>query len=190
MPSSFPRVAVLVGSLRAGSVNRRLARALAALAADRLAFTFVEIGDLPLYNDDLWTDAGGPAPVERVKAQVAAADAVLLVTPEYNRAVPGLLGNALDWGSRPKGKSSWAGKAAACIGASPGAIGTAAAQVHLKAQMVTLGMIVMGHPEFYLSFKPEDFGPDGTVVNDQTAAFMNAYADAFARHVARLSSGK
>lgn len=190
MHSSFPRVAVLVGSLRAGSVNRRLARALAALAADRLAFAFVEIGDLPLYNDDLWTDAGAPAPVERFKAQVAAADAVLLVTPEYNRAVPGLLGNALDWGSRPQGKSSWAGKAAACIGASPGAIGTAAAQVHLKAQMVTLGMIVMGHPEFYLSFKPEDFGPGGTVVNDQTAAFMNAYADAFARHVARLSSGK
>ena len=181
-------VAVIVGSLRKESYNKRLAKAIEKLAGDRLSFVDVRIDDLPLYNQDF--DQDYPAEGTRLKKAIEGADAVLVVTPEYNRAVPGLLGNALDWGSRPQGKSSWAGKAAACIGASPGAIGTAAAQVHLKAQMVTLGMIVMGHPEFYLSFKPEDFGPDGTVVNDQTAAFMNAYADAFARHVALLSSGK
>ena len=189
MPNSLPTVAVLVGSLRAGSVNRQLARALAAQAADRLAFSFVEIGDLPLYNDDLWTGAGGPAPVERVKAQVAAADAVLLVTPEYNRAVPGLLANALDWGSRPADRGSWAGKPAACCGASPGAIGTAAAQVHLKAQMVTLGMIPMGRPEVYLSLRPENFDPDGHLADDKTRDFLDAFIAVFAAHVARFADG-
>lgn len=182
-----PTVAVLVGSLREKSINRALARVLAKLAGERLNLTIVEIGDLPLYNDDLWQDGTGPEAVERLKAQVAAADAVLLVTPEYNRAVPGVLGNALDWGSRPSGKSSWAGKPAACIGASGGAIGTAAAQVHLKAQMVTLGMIVMGHPEFYLAWKPEAIAADGSVSDDKLRRFLDSFTDAFARHVARLS---
>lgn len=179
-------VAVLVGSLRKESINRILAKALAGLAEGKLDFRFVEIGDLPLYNDDLWQDGKGPEAVEKLKAQVAECDAVLLVTPEYNRAVPGLLGNALDWGSRPYGKSSWAGKPATCCGASGGAIGTAAAQVHLKAQMVTLGMIAMGHPEFYLHFKPEDFAADGTVNNDGTRKFLQGFVDAFAAHIDRV----
>lgn len=180
-------VAVLVGSLRKGSINRTVAQALARLAEGKLNFDFVEIGDLPLYNDDLWQDGSGPAPVERMRAQVLAADAVLLVTPEYNRAVPGLLGNALDWGSRPYGQSCWAGKPAACCGASGGAIGTAAAQVHLKAQMVTLGMIPMGIPEFYLAFKRDAFGPEGAVTDDSTRGFLQGFVDAFATHVRRLA---
>ena len=180
-------VAVLVGSLREASINRITAKALAKLAEGRLRFEFVEISDLPLYNDDLWQDGKGPAPVERMKAQIAAADAVLLVTPEYNRAVPGVLGNALDWGSRPYGKSSWAGKPASCIGASGGVVGTAAAQVHLKAQMVTLGLIAMGHPEFYLAFKPDAFGPDDSVTDEKLLPFFNGFIDAFAAHIARLS---
>ena len=184
---SRPTVAVLVGSLRAQSINRKLARTLARMGEDRLELQLVEIGDLPLYNDDLWQDGTGPAPVEQLKAQLAAADAVLLVTPEYNRAVPGVLGNALDWGSRPFGKSSWIGKPAACIGASPGVIGTAAAQVHLKAQMVTTGMIVMGTPEFYLSFNPEAFETDDRVSDEKTAGFLNGFLDAFARHIARFN---
>lgn len=183
MPHS---VAVIVGSLRKASINRQLATALAGLAKGRLDFNLVEIGDLPLYNDDLWQDARGPAPVERLKHQIEAADAVLLVTPEYNRAVPGVLGNALDWGSRPSGKSSWSGKPAACCGASPGAIGTAAAQIHLKAQMVTLGMVPMGHPEFYLTFKPDQFAADGSVSDEGTRKFLQGFVNAFAAHVERV----
>lgn len=181
-----PTVAVLVGSLRAGSINRTLAHALGKLAEGTLAFDFVEIGDLPHYNDDLWQDGKGPEPVERFKAQLARADAVLLVTPEYNRAVPGVLCNAFDWGSRPYGRSSWDNKPAACCGASPGAIGTAAAQVHLKAQMVTLGMVPMGKPEFYLAFKADQFAAEGRVIDDSTRGFLQGFVNAFAAHVERL----
>ena len=180
-------VAVLVGSLRSQSINRTVARAMARIADGSLAFDFVEIGDLPLYNDDLWQDGRGPAPVERMRAQVGAAEGVLLVTPEYNRAVPGVLGNALDWGSRPWGKSVWTGKPAGCCGVSGGAIGTAAAQVHLKAQMVTLGMVVMGQPEFYLKFEADKFAADGTVADNSLRGFLKGYTDALAAHIARLS---
>lgn len=179
-------VAVLVGSLRAQSINRITARALARVAEGSLDFDFVEIGDLPLYNEDLWQDGRGPAPVERMKAQVATADAVLLVSPEYNRAVPGVLCNALDWGSRPSGTSVWSRKPAACVGASQGAIGTAAAQVHLKARMVTLGMVAMGHPEFYLRFEPKKYAEDGSVQDESLRKFLKTYMDAFARHIERL----
>lgn len=180
-------VAVFVGSLRKGSINRQYARVLERLAGDRLAFRFVEIGDLPLYNDDLWHDGRGPEPVERMRAQIAAADGVLLVTPEYNRTVPGVLVNALDWGSRPWGQSVWVNKPAGCCGAATGAIGTAAAQLALKAQMVTLGMVVMGHPEFYLKFDPEKFAEDGTVTDESLRGFLKTYADALAAHIERLS---
>ena len=179
-------LAVLVGSLRSQSINRTVARAMARIADGSLAFDFVEIGDLPLYNDDLWQDGRGPAPVERMRAQVGAAEGVLLVTPEYNRAVPGVLGNALDWGSRPWGKSVWTGKPAGCCGVSGGAIGTAAAQVHLKAQMVTLGMVVMGQPEFYLKFEAEKFAEDGTVSDENLRGFLKTYTDALAAHIERL----
>ena len=180
-------LAVLVGSLRANSINQTVAEALARVAADKLAFDFVEIGDLPLYNDDLWHDGRGPEPVERMRAQIAAADGVLLVTPEYNRTVPGVLVNALDWGSRPWGQSVWVNKPAGCCGAATGAIGTAAAQLALKAQMVTLGMVVMGHPEFYLKFDPEKFAEDGTVTDESLSGFLKTYADALAAHIERLS---
>jgi len=180
-------VAVLVGSLRANSINQTVAEALAKVAEDKLAFDFVELGDLPLYNDDLWQDGRGPAPVERMRAQVAAADGVLLVTPEYNRTVPGVLVNALDWGSRPWGKSVWVNKPAGCCGAAAGAIGTAAAQLALKAQMVTLGMIVMGQPEFYLKFEADKFAEDGSVQDESLRGFLKTYTDALAAHIERLS---
>lgn len=179
-------VAVLVGSLRSQSINRIVAKAMAKVAQDRLTFDFVEIGDLPLYNDDLWHDGKGPEPVERMRAQVAAADGVLLVTPEYNRTVPGVLVNALDWGSRPYGRSVWSGKPAGCCGAAGGAIGTAAAQLDLKAQMVSLGMVVMGQPEFYLKFEAEKFAEDGTVTDDSLHGFLKTYTDALAAHIERL----
>lgn len=183
----MPRtVAVLVGSLRAHSINRTVAEALAKVAEGKLAFDFVEIGDLPLYNDDLWHEGRGPDAVERMRAQVKAADGVLLVTPEYNRTVPGVLVNALDWGSRPYGKSVWTSKPAGCCGAATGAIGTAAAQLALKAQMVTLGMVVMGHPEFYLKFDADKFAPDGSVTDEGLRGFLTTYTDALAAHIQRL----
>lgn len=179
-------VAVFVGSLRSGSINRQYARVLERMAAEKLQFRFIEIADLPLYNDDLWNDGVGPDPVMRMKSQVEACDAVLIVTPEYNRNVPGLLTNAFDWCSRPYGKSSLVGKPAACTGTSGGAIGTAAAQTHLKASMDALGLCAMGLPEAYLQWKPDDYD-DATAKNESTRKFLQGFVDAFAAHVDRFA---
>lgn len=178
------KVAVLVGSLRKDSINRKLAAALARLAAGKLELELVEIGDLPLYNDDLW--ASPPAAVTRFKQQMDAAGAVLFVTPEYNRTVPGLLVNACDWASRPWGKSSFTGKPAACIGASPGAIGTAMAQSHLRANMAGLGLVAMSRPEAFVQWKDAAHGPDGEVTDEETRKFLQSFVDALADHIARL----
>lgn len=180
------KIAVFVGSLRRDSINRQYARVLEKLAQDKLSFEMIDIGELPLYNDDLWVDGVGPEAVMRMKAQVEACDAVLIVTPEYNRNVPGLLTNAFDWCSRPSGKSSLTRKPAACTGTSKGAIGTAAAQTHLKAAMDALGLYAMGHPEAYLQWKPEDYD-DATCTNDATRTFLQGFVDAFAKHVARFA---
>src|SRR5690349_10404614 len=159
MAQNKPRIAIIVGSTRKESINRQLAKALAKLGEDRLDFTFVEIGDLPLYNQDLENDL--PTPVARMKAQLEAADGVLIVTPEHNRSIPAALKNAIDWGTRPWGKSSWPGKVAAVIGTSPGAIGTAVAQSHLRNVLGSiLGLLVMGG-EHYVTFKPELIAADG-----------------------------
>ena len=158
-------VAVLVGSLRSQSINHTVAKALAKVAEGRLVFDFVEIGDLPLYNDDLWHDGRGPEPVERMRAQIAAADGVLLVTPEYNRTVPGVLVNALDWGSRPWGQSVWVNKPAGCCGAATGAIGTAAAVpgtlVNLAAGGGERQAVRFGHPSGTLRVGAEAKQIDG-----------------------------
>jgi chromate reductase, NAD(P)H dehydrogenase (quinone) len=124
------KVAVVVGSNRRDSINRKLAQALAGLAEGRLAFHFVSIEDLPFYNQDLEGEL--PQSVVRFKSEIAAADAVLFVTPEHNRSVPAVLKNAIDWGARPYGQNSWSGKPAAITGTSPGALGTAVAQLHLR----------------------------------------------------------
>lgn len=178
-------VAVLVGSLRRESINRKFAGALAKLAADRLAFRIAEIGDLPLYNEDLWQDP--PASVLRLKADVAAADAVLFVTPEYNRSFSPAIKNAIDWGSRPSGKNSWLGKPSAVIGTSPGAIGTAAAQRELKGLVTIIGTLQLGQPDIYFTWKPELFDTQGAVVDEKTRAFLTGWIDAFAAHIDRVS---
>lgn len=144
-------IAVLVGSLRAQSYNRQLAQALAQLAGDKATFEFLEIGDLPLYNQD--RDSDYPAEGTRLKQQLRAADAVLFVTPEYNRSIPGVLKNAIDTASRPYGDSAFAGKPAAIAGISVGAIGTALAQQHLRGVLAYLDMHVLGQPEIYLQYK-------------------------------------
>jgi chromate reductase len=183
MAQNKPRIAIIVGSTRRDSINRQLAKALAKLGGDRLDFTFVEIGDLPLYNQDLENDL--PAPVARMKAELEAADGVLIVTPEHNRSIPAALKNAIDWGTRPWGKSSWPGKIAAVIGTSPGAIGTAVAQSHLRNVLGSiLGLLVMGG-EHYVTFKPELIAADGAVADASTQKFLSDFIAQFASLVSR-----
>jgi len=181
------RVAVLVGSLRRESLNRRLALALAALAPPALQLGIVEIGELPPFNQD-W-EADPPQPVHEFKGAIARADAVLFVTPEYNRSVPGVLKNALDIGSRPWGTNSFAGKPAAVIGTSIGAAGTAIAQHHLRSSLHFLDMPTLGQPEVYLHFRDEIIAPDGTIANDSTRAFLQRFVDAYVAWVGRFVTG-
>lgn len=174
-------VAVLVGSIRKGSLNRKLAQALEKLAEGKLKFDHVRIDDLPFYNEDLWQDT--PAAVSRFKAQVAAADAILIVSPEYNRTYPGILANAFEWGSRPSGKSVWARKPAAVTGTSPGAIGSAVGQAHLRGAVLNLATVPMHAPEAYIQWKPENFADDGSITDESTRNFLQAYVDAFAKWI-------
>jgi len=171
------KIAVLVGSLRKGSHNQALARALEKLAAGKAAFSYVEIGDLPLYNQDF--DKDYPSQGVRLKQQIRDADAVLFVTPEYNRSVPGVLKNAIDLGSRPYGDSAFAGKPAAVIGASIGVIGTALAQQHLRNILAYLAMPVLGQPEAFLHFKEGLIDEQGTISNEGTKDFLQGFVDTF-----------
>jgi chromate reductase, NAD(P)H dehydrogenase (quinone) len=178
------KIAVIVGSNRRDSINGKLAQALARLGAERLAFNFVSIGDLPLYSQDLEGEL--PKSVVRFKSEIAAADGLLFVTPEHNRSIPALLKNAIDWGARPYGHNSWSGKSAAITGMSPGAIGAALAQLHLRQILGTLGVLVMGG-EAYISFKPGLVDSNGTITDENARGFLKAFIDQFASLVARLS---
>jgi chromate reductase len=177
-------IAVVVGSNRRESLNRKLAGALAKLGPQNLSFTFVKIDDLPLYNQDL--EAELPASVVRLKGEIEAADGILFVTPEHSRSIPAALKNAIDWGARPWGKNSWTGKPAAITGTSPGAIGTAVAQQHLRHVAGVLGMVVMGG-EAYITFKPDLVDPDGGIADESTRTFLKSFIDQFAALVARFS---
>ncbi len=175
-------VAVLVGSLRKDSVNRKLAHSLAALVPDSLKLQIVEIGALPLYNQDL--DESPPAPWIAFRERILAADAVLFVTPEYNRSVPGALKNALDVGSRPYGKSAWSGKPGAIVSASPGAIGAFGANHHLRQSLVFLNVPAMPQPEAYIGGADKLFDPSGQLTNDATRAFLQRFMQTFAAWIA------
>ena len=177
-------LAVIVGSNRRESLNRRLAEALVKLAQADFAASIVRIDDLPLYNQDL--EAELPESVLRFKAELARADGVLLVTPEHSRSIPAALKSALDWGARPYGKNSWAGKPAAITGTSPGAIGTAIAQQHLRQILGVLGALVMGG-EAYITYKPELVSDAGDITDESTRAFLQQFVDQFASLVAQLS---
>jgi chromate reductase len=178
------KVAVVVGSNRRESVNRRLAQALARLGADKFAFSFIQIDDLPLYNQDLEGEL--PKSVARFKSEVAAADGLLFVTPEHNRSIPTVLKNAIDWGARPYGQNSWNSKLAAITGTSPGAVGTAIAQQHLRQVLGDLGVLVMGG-EAYVSFKPGLIDADGAITDESTRKFLQGFVDQFATLVARFA---
>ncbi|HEY9237837.1 MAG TPA: NADPH-dependent FMN reductase [Burkholderiaceae bacterium] len=175
------QVAVIVGSLRAESINLRFARALAGLAAPALRFDLLDLSDLPLYNEDLWS--APPEGVLRLKRELLAADAVLFVTPEYNRGLPAVTKNVVDWGSRPMGASAWPGKPVAIVGTSPGAVGTAVAQSQLRSVMVGCGARVLGHPEVYFQTKPGVIADDHSVADEKTRAFLAGFIAKFAAHI-------
>ena len=178
------KVAVVVGSLRKESINRKAANALAKLAPDNLDLEIVEIGDLPLYDEDVEA-AGAPEAWTRFRQAIKAADAVLFVTPEYNRSVPGGLKNAIDVGSRPYGSSAWAGKPAAIMSVSPGAIGGFGANHHLRQSLVFLDMPILQQPEAYVGDGFHLFGEDGSIVKEGTEKFFRTFIDAFARWIER-----
>ena len=147
------KIAVIVGSLRRESINRKLATALSKLAKPGTEFNFVKIDDVPLFNQDL--EPSPPASVTRLKKDIESADGVLIVTPEYNRSIPGVLKNVIDWASRPYGKNSFDGKPTAAIGTSQGAVGTAAGQQHLRSILTYLNVVQMGQPEGYIVYGKE-----------------------------------
>ena len=170
------KIAVVVGSLRRDSFNRRLATALPRLGPSDFQFTQVPIHDLPLYNQD---DDGKPAePVQRLKAQIAAAQGVVFVTPEYNRSIPGVLKNAIDHASRPYGQSVWAGKPAGVLGASVGVTGTSMAQQHLRNILAYLDMPVVGQPEAFLHANASLFDAAGQL-SDSPKQFMQGWMDRY-----------
>jgi chromate reductase len=179
--SKIRKVAVLVGSLRKGSLNRHAANALKAMAPSGLELQLVEIGELPLYNQDL--DASPPQPWVVFRAQVKASDAVLFVTPEYNRSLPGGLKNAIDVGSRPYGQSVWDGKPGAVMSVAPGAMGGFGANHHLRQSMVFLNVPMLQQPEAYVGGAANLFDEAGTLTNESTQKFFKAFIDAFATWV-------
>ena len=177
-------VAVIVGSLRDASLSRKAALALARLAPAHLALRIVEIGDLPLYDEDREGEQA-PAEWQRFRKEVAAADAVLFVTPEYNRSVPGGLKNAIDVGSRPYGQAVWSGKPAAILSTSMGALGGFGANHHLRQMLTFFDMPVLQQPEAYVGNTATLFDAEGHLVNEQTEAFFKAFVDAFGGLVER-----
>jgi chromate reductase, NAD(P)H dehydrogenase (quinone) len=172
------KLGILVGSDRKESINRKLAQALARLSADAFDITFIKIGDLPMYNQDHENPV--PDVVARFKSEVEAAQALLFVTPEHNRSIPALLKNAIDWGTRPWGKSSWPGKPAAIIGTSGGAISTAAVQQHLRAVLGGLPALPLMPGEAYIQFKPDLIDADHNVPDENTRAFLKGFMEQLA----------
>lgn len=177
------KIVVIVGSLRKDSYNRRLANAIVRLAPSDFSFKQVEIGNLPLYNQD--DDNNQAESVKKLKADVRDASGLIFVTPEYNRSIPGVLKNAIDHASRPYGKSAWAGKPAGIIGVSAGAIGTALAQQHLRNILAHLDMPTMGQPEAFVKLTDKLFDAEGNI-GDESRKFlqnwMNNYVNWVKRH--------
>ncbi len=177
-------IAVLVGSLRRDSFNRKLASAIAQLAPPDFTFTQLNIGDLPLYNQD--DDASPAQSVKRLKAEIQAARGLLFVTAEYNRSISGVLKNAIDHASRPYGQSVWTGKPAGILGASVGAIGTALAQQHLRNILAYLDVPTMGQPEAFIQAKDDLFDGCGNI-GDGSRKFMQRWVDQYVDWVKKIS---
>jgi len=178
------KLGVIVGSNRRESINRKLAQALAKLGTDAFEVRFIRLDDLPMYNQDL--EEPVPEKVARFKSEVATSDALLFVTPEHNRSLPAVLKNAIDWGARPWGKSSWPGKPAAIIGTSGGAMATAIAQQHLRTVLGALGLQLMGG-EAYIQFKPQLIDAHDGVAADGVRTFLKNFIDQFAAFASKFA---
>ncbi len=175
------KIAVFVGSLRKDSLNKKLAQNLESFAPDGVKFEYVNL-EQPLFNGDVEADL--PKSVRAMKAMVEGADAVLFVTPEYNRSIPGVLKNAIDWSTRPN--NSFIGKPVAIAGATNGALGTAVAQSNLRHIVSHLGMYLMGQPELYFNFASQKLDERG-VVTDENREKLNSYIDHFVEHINKLT---
>ena len=183
--AATPQIAVIVGSNRKDSINRKLAQALIKLGAGKFDAKIVRIDDLPIYNQD---HEGNLSPeVVRFKDEIKRADGVLIVTPEHNRSMPTVLKNAIDWGARPYGTSVWPGKPGFITGTSPGAIGTALVQANLRTVMLGLGMTLLGG-ESYVTFKPNLIDDHGNIADESTQKFLQDFADRFATLVTKLKA--
>jgi chromate reductase len=183
MQSAY-KIAVVVGSLRKESISRKIAHTLEGLARERLKLEIAEIGDLPLYNPDL--EENVPPSWAAFRRKIAASDAVLFVTPEYNRSVPSALKNALDVGSRPYGKSAWAGKPAGIVSVSPGALSAFGANHHLRQSLVFLDMPAMQQPEAYIGNAAALFDDKGHITNESTTAFLRMFMKSFESWIDRV----
>lgn len=177
-------VGYIIGSLSTQSINRTLSKTLIRLAPPQLTFTEIPIKDLPLYNHDY--DADYPPQGRALKAAITTVDAILFVTPEYNRSIPGVLKNAIDWASRPWGDNSFTLKPSAVIGASPGKLGTAIAQLSLRSVLGYCNSPQMTSPEAYIQFHPDIFTPDGDVLDDSTKRFLTRFMADFATFIGRV----
>jgi chromate reductase, NAD(P)H dehydrogenase (quinone) len=178
------KVGYFVGSLSSKSINRVLSRALIRLAPDDLEFTEIPIGNLPLYSQDY--DDSYPPEATALKEAIAQSDAILFVTPEYNRSIPGALKNAIDWASRPWGKNSFHHIPAAVIGASIGSIGTAVSQQSLRAVLSYCNARQMTSPEAYIHYSPDVFTEDGEVTDESKTAFLGDFMEEFREHLVRV----
>ena len=178
------RIGYFVGSLATASINRTLSKALIKLAPEGLEFTEIPIKDLPLYSYDY--DDDYPQVARDLKAAIESSDGILIVSPEYNRSIPGALKNAIDWASRPYGENSFARKPTGIIGASGGAIGTAVMQASMRSVLSFLDAPQLNSPEAYIHFEPEVFGDDGEVKDESTAKFLRHYMEEYCAFVQRV----
>lgn len=180
------KIAVFVGSLRAASINLRLARALEKLVPENVQFEFASLGDIPLFNQDLEADL--PASVIALKALITRADGLLFVTPEHNRSIPAALKNAIDWGSRPAGNNSWLGKTGGILGTSPSSAGTAMAQQHLRNILAAEGVRLLTVPEVFLQNTNGLINDDYDITNDRTLQFLQGWLNGYVSWVNTLSA--
>jgi NAD(P)H-dependent FMN reductase len=180
------RIAIVVGSIRRDSFNKQLAHALVSLAPPDFSFEFLDIASLPLYSQDY--DGDFPEAPRMLKQKISEANGLLFVTPEYNRSIPGVLKNALDWGSRPWPTNAWANKPGAVIGTSLGATGTALAQAHLRNVLAYLDVPLLGQPVMFIKHDESRIDASGKIVSDHTRKFLQGFVDKFVAWVKRMAT--
>ena len=179
-------IVVIVGSLRKDSINKSVARTLAALSVPGLVFDIVDLAEIPMYNQDL--ENVFPEAVITLKNKIRNAQGIIVVTPEYNRSIPGMLKNVLDWTSRPYGDNAWAGKAVGTMGASVSPLGTAIAQDHLRSILTYFDAHVLGQPEIYIGSFMEKVDATGNITDGKTLEFLKMYLEKFHAHTLRFNT--